>query len=254
LPCRIEITKRPRSKLTEEQKIRARELIGKMSREDIAKEIGCSVSSLKRAFIGTRLVFFNKYVANPNLVKEVCAYYEKHGKVETQKMFPDTNIRSIVERYKQFQPRQIRWTEDQIIEAAKMGGLISISAQALFFKRPNAFEGSIKSLWYKKFKIGGQGIQGMSYWMGRHLVSKVCPIIKSGYWKTTKIGAQYRRKLYLWVDMEKHLRKDLPEFMKLAVKSMADFQKWIFNSSDPRREILRIIEDRSPGENFSNKY
>jgi hypothetical protein len=44
------------------------------------------------------------------LVKKVCAYYEKNGKLKTQKKFPEFSVRSIIERnYDKFSPRQKRW-------------------------------------------------------------------------------------------------------------------------------------------------
>lgn len=230
--------------MTPEQKREAASLIGKMPREEIAKEIGASISDLKRAFRGRRLAFHNKYIRNPALVKQVCAFYEAHGRQATEKAFPGVKVRSIVERYKYFGPRTVRWTDEQIIEASKMAGLISFKAQAQYFKRPNAFEGSIKSLWHKRFKFGMQTVHGMSHYIGRELVTKECPYVVSKFWGTKRKGKHFGRKLFLWTDMEKHLKPEVPTFIKDAIVTLADFQRWLYQTKNPKRQIMHIIKSR----------
>ena len=46
----------------------------------------------------------------PDVVTTVCLTYQVLGKRETQALFPDVRVRSIVERYKHYAPRQLRWT------------------------------------------------------------------------------------------------------------------------------------------------
>lgn len=244
--CRLELLRRPESTLSKEQIRHAKSLIGKMDRRDIAKELGCSLSSLKRAFRGVRLAYHNKWAINPKFVREVCAYYEKHGRPETEKRYPGVPIRSIIEHYKQFKPRQVRWTGEQIMEAARMAGLINYELQAKFFRRPRAYAGSVKSLWNKRFGFRGGSINGMSEWHAKEIVSKNCPYIKSKFWKGRKqTGTQYGRKLYLWCDMRNHLRRGVPPFIREAVDTMADFQCWLHRTDEPRKSVLKIIRERS---------
>ena len=220
-------------------------LIGKMPRDEIAKEVGVSVSSLKRAFRGTRICFFNKHVANPDRVKQVCQFYEEHGREATQKAFPEIKVRSIVERYKLYDPRQVRWTDEQIILAAKYAGILSYDQQAEIFNRPNAHAGSIKSLWMKRFRMAGGSINGMSEFMARTLVTDKCPFVQTRFWETRRGDKSFSRKLYLWVDMEKHLLPDVPDFIRSAIESMADFQRWLFESNNPRNKILKILKNET---------
>lgn len=231
--------------MTEGQIAEATKLIGKMPREEIAERVGVSVSSLKRAFRGTRLAYQNRWVANPALVKRVCAYYEKNGRVKTAKAFPGVKVRSVVERYKNFLPRQTRWTEPQLIEVARMAGLVGFSDQARFFRRPGAHEGAIRSVWVKRFKSSGGGVHGMSDWMAKHLVTERCPRLVTDYWTTSRGRQRFGRKLCLWVDMERHMRRGVPPFVADAIRTMAQFQRWLFQSDKPKRAILAMIAKRA---------
>lgn len=226
----------------------AKKLIGKMSREDIAKEVGASRSAFNRAFRGKHVVFYNRYSHNPNLVKRVCAYYEKNGRPATIKAFPDANVRSIVEHYGQrkgmIKPRTIRWTDSQLRELAKMGGLVSYQAQAKFFKRPRAYAGSIAAAWTKKFGYLSGEINGMKHNQARHFVTASCPFITVKLLKARKKTRFNYRKVYLWTDMEKHLRSDCPDFVVEAIKALANFQRWLFDVKDPRRAVIAMQKAR----------
>jgi hypothetical protein len=247
--CSLEKRTHPKSNMTADQIAAAKEMIGKIPREEIAERIGVSEASLKRAFRGVRLGYRQHLLARPELVQQVCAYYEEHGGPRTQKAFPGVNVRSITERYKLFKPRTIRWTDEQLIELAKMGGIISISAQAKFFNRPNAYAGSIKSVWSKKFGMSSAAIHGMSHCQARHLVSKNCPYLYSNFWISKRSNRRKcSRKLYLWVDMEKNLIGDLPSFIRDGIVTMSNFQRWLFKSKDPKSEILKMLRDRHSGE------
>lgn len=234
--CRVTLLKRPKSNLSIEQKNQVKLLIGKMPREDIAAELGCSLSALKRAFRGTRLAYYNYCVINPDFVQNVSSYYEKHGNIKTSEHFgiKRKQVEHIVYRYKLAKPRQTRWTNEQFINLVKMGGLVSPRKQAKIFSRPGANIGSIKSAWSKKINIAPGQIHGMKFNQAKHLVNKDATYIKnySGHY------------ICLWVDMEKYLQKDCPQFIQDAIHSMAEFQRWLFGKS-PKRSIMKIIRNKS---------
>lgn len=217
--------------MTHEQKARAEELRGKMSREDIAAELGISVSNLMRCFRGKDPFWFKNgfLIRQPELTKQVNDYFSAHGLPATVKRFPHLRVKSIVYRYHKTKPRQARWTPEQLVDLVKMAGLVSPEKQAKLFKRPHAHEGSIKSVWIKRFKVAPGEIHGMKRNSAQHLVVGNPPYLKTH-------GGQY---LCLWVDMRKHLRPDVPAFMRDAIGTMADFQVWIFGQN-VRREILKV--------------
>lgn len=220
-------------------------LIGKMSREDIAQTIGVSMPSLKRAFRGTRLAFHNYCVRQPDLVRAVNRHYEKHGNAKTAEAFglKPKQVEHIVYRYKMHQPRQIRWTDKQITEAVKMAGLVSAKAQAKFFNRPNANEGAIKSLWMKRFGFGVGALNGMVHWCAKDLVTTKARYIRP--MGTARDGKLVKfRRLILWVDMEECLKKEMPPFIREAIHTMADFQRWLWKSENPKPLILKMIKER----------
>ena len=236
----------PLGRLTPEQDRLARRLAGTMYYQLLAKRVGVSRSTIMR-WAHYNSVNVNALAYKPEVVEAVCAYYEKHGKEATQKRFPNVRVRSIVERHKDYRPRQIRWTNKQIIEAAKMAGVVSFEGQAKFFNRPNANAGSIKYLWHKRFKFGMQTIHGMSAHLAKDLVTKDCPYVASRFWRTKRKGQVFGRKLYLWVDMENYLRPEVPDFIREGVETLAEFQRWLFKSEHPKRNVVKLIRHREIG-------
>lgn len=236
IKCSIAFIHRPKSTLTSQQINTAKRLIGKKPRGEIAKQLGVNVSNLKRAFRGVSLAYYNIWKRQPNLVKDICKFYEKNGAVKTRRMYPSANLRSVLERYKWYKPRTVKFTKEDFEKCIKFAGLIPSETQARILNRPNAFAGSIKSLWCKRIKSHQSGLHGLTQVNRDHLVLKSCPQI------TTRFGSSPRsHKLSLWVDVENHLKPDCPEFIVSAVKTLADFQRWVFHPNNPRKEILKIL-------------
>lgn len=230
--------------MTQKQIAVARSLIGIKTRHQIAEHLGVSLANLKRAFRGTRFPQLKEYPAE--LILKVCKYYEKHGIRKTEEKFPNVKPRSIIERnYDKFNARCIKWKENEIIELVRMAGLVSFRAQAKYFNRPRANGPSIKSAWLKKFKCTSGRMNGIPLHPAKHFIKESCPKVqtkclerKNGYNDTPD------KRLILWVDAEKHLRKDCPEFFKKAVLSLANYQKWVFKSKNPKPLILKMIKER----------
>lgn len=214
-----------------------------MQRE-VAERIGSSRTALIR-WATEAGVSLDAHSYKPEVVRRVCAYYERHGKPKTQERFPEVNVRSIIERnYGLFKPRQVRWTNEQIIEAAKMAGLVSYRAQAKYFNRPRAFEGSVKSLWVKRFGMGEASVNGLVKSYAKTLIrgghSKyIRPIGNSRFGEPTEF-----RSIILWVDLEKILKAEVPEFIVSAIHTMANFQRWLWRSKNPKPLILKMIKER----------
>lgn len=247
-PCAAYIRMRPQGTMTDEQKAKAIKLIGKIPREKIAEKFGVTVVNLKRSLRGHSLWFKNgKYKNNPDLVREVINYYFKHGKPATVKRFPKINVKCIVDRPEYYgikrKFRQLRWTNKEIIEAAKMAGIVSPTAQAKYFNRPGANAGSIKSLWSKRFNLGCGNINGMNHWKAKHLVTK-----KAKYIKTFGLSRKGERvkfiKIILWIDMEKNLKNGVPDWIANSIHELANFQRWMHGSENTKQKILQMIRSR----------
>lgn len=214
--------------MTPDQIELAKSMAGTMPRENIAEALGVSLVNLKRSCRGVSFYYFQTYAANMDLVKEVCAYYEKHGRVKTQEQYPHLKIRSIVERYKFFEPRCLPWTENEKIELVKFAGLATKANQAKFFNRPRANKGSIVSAWIKIFKVSPRQLHGLPRYKAKLFAKPGCPYIK------TEHGF-----IYLWSDLENYLAADCPEFIVTAVKAMAEFQRKILGEN-PHVEAVNI--------------
>lgn len=250
---------KPKGTMTKDQITQATKLAGKMDIKEIATKLGVSLSNLKRSMPNVSFAYHNKWALNKEFVKKVCAYYEKHGKTKTKEKFPEAKLRSIVERYKYFNPRSVRLTEEQFIELAKMGGLISLKGQAKFLSRPNAGPGSIKSFMYKRFQGGLVNLNGLHFNKAKYFcpikwTSKAqgratpnvlhCPHVITKYWKLNNLKDKGNAKLYLWVDIEKNMRDESPQFLREAVNACASFQRWIWKTDNPRTDILKMIQER----------
>jgi hypothetical protein len=243
-PCAKARVQRPHHAMTPAQVRHALRLRGKYQKKEVARLVGVPWGSLSR--LGRELgVSFSAmpYAANPALVARVTAYYAKHGRRATEKRFPEVSVRYIIERYPH-RPRQVRWTGEQIVQAARMAGLVSKERQAKLFKRPNAQRGSITSLWMKRFGHGGANIHGISQWGAKALLLPGYPTVMTQFWETRQRagdGASFTRQLVLWCDMEPWLLPGTPPFLRDAVRAMADFQCWLFKTPHPRRAILAML-------------
>jgi hypothetical protein len=214
-----------------------------MQRE-LAEHIGCSRSNLVR-WASANGISLDAHSYKPDVIRRVLKHYEVHGRVKTQEAFPEVCVRSIVERnYGKFKARQTRWSDEQIAEAARMAGLVSPAAQAKYFNRPGANAGAIKSLWMKRFGFGECSVNGLVKFYAR-------PLIKGGHSKYIRPTGLDRkghptkfRNLILWVDLENILKPDVPSFIAEAVRTMADFQRWLWRSENPKPLILKMIRER----------
>jgi hypothetical protein len=242
-PCAFELVKKPKHNLTPEQQLQVRRLAGTMKQDDIGKAIGASRTAVIR-FASQEDISLDSFSYPESIVKQVCKYYEKHGKAKTQEKFPKVKVRSIIDRHKLYSPRTIPWQDAEIIELARMAGVISLEGQAKYFNRPNANKGSIVSAWMKKFGMGGGSINGLPHYLARHVVDSRCPETETAFGRQRKKSGEFGRRLYLWVDIEKHLKPDVDPWFRDAVKTMAEFQRWLHGVKDVRGKVKRIIEKR----------
>lgn len=231
---------KPVGKLTASQVRDVKRLKGSMYAHEIAERIGTSQTNLKR-WARDNGASLNAHKYDKKTVRSVTEYYAKHGRVKTQERFPGVKVRSIVERYlKEADRRQIRWTSEQLIELAKMGGLIRYEAQAKYFDRPGANAGSVKSAWQKRYGFGGTNVNGLSFHIAKQYVTENCPVYETSFWVTHN-GP---RKVVLWIDVAKHLKPEVCLEIRNAVKALAKFQRWL-HGRNARASILRILEERS---------
>lgn len=224
--------------VSEEIKNKIQAMLNTHKKSDIADEINVSVSTLKRMAktFGWRFEFkaprpYKKY--SKQLVGQVIKYYEQNGIKKTKSKFPEVRVRSIIERYPRNTYRQIKWSDDQIIEAIRLACFVSLKKQYIHFNRPFAFEGSIKSLWAKKIKCPMSRIHGLPIYIGKYFVNSDCP--------KTPTKLLHVPSIYIWSDIKDYMIIKNEMFEKLF-KTLADFQSWVYNTSNPRKEILAIIK------------
>lgn len=237
-PCAAMLRKSPAGKLTTKQERMVRRLAGTMFIKDLAKKVGTSDSNLDR-WARDNKFDINALKYSDEEIAIVCAYYAKHGKTKTQKKFPKVRVRSIVERhYKTLNlpARCTPWTDEQLVQLARFGGIASFTEIANYFKRPRAFNGSIQSVWMKRFGHGCRYLNGAPYNWAHKLVTNDCPLYTSKFCET-RLGPQ---KIYLWIDLEKHLLPEIPDHISSAIKSLAKFQRWL-HGKNYRANIMRIL-------------
>lgn len=230
-PCAVKSRKKPIGTMTKDQIEEAKRLAGTMPRESIAELLGVSLSNLKRSCPEVKFTFFNRFSNNPELVKEVVIYFEENGIKKTKERFPDISVRSIIEHYPRNKARQKKWTDEEIIQAIKFGPFVSLKDQFLFFKRPRAFEGSIRSLWSKRIKGTRSRIHGLpSYIVKEFLNLEAKP-------HPTKLESV--KELYTWETLKKNIKKDAPDFLKETINAGYKFHLWLYGEN-PNNEITRI--------------
>lgn len=240
LKCALDLRKRPVGKLTPAQERQVKRLAGTMPIKALAKRIQTSDSNLDR-WAKQNGVNINSLRYRAEVVQEVCEFYAKHGKVKTQKRFPKVKVRSIVERYLKglgHEPRQVRWTAEQLREVAQMGGLVSLERQAAYFARPGAHKGAMRSVWSKKFGHGATNINGLSQHLARRVVTNACPYYITTFWD----HSNGPRRVALWVDVEKHINPTVPLHLVAAIKALAKFQRWL-HGKNAKESIERILKE-----------
>lgn len=244
-PCREAFVNKPRHNLTLGQQAIAKQLAGTMYYEKLAKLVGCSRSSLSR-FARQEGISLNAHKHKKELVDQVIAYYEKHGKTLTQQMFPNVKIRSIVEKH-EHQARQVPWTFEQKKELLKMAGLISFKSQAKYFNRPRANEGSIRSAFAKRvLPISGGNLNGMNHYNAIKLVKSTCPFYKRIMVRRVKSSTCIQQ-IALWVDIEDHLKDSIPESIRKGIAALALFQRKLHDTetnSECRKKIILMLNER----------
>jgi len=210
--------------------------LGTVTRHEIARRVGVSKAAVNRYLREVGLRKRSDQYA-PEVVAAVTSAYEAGGKAQVHELFPHASVRSIVERYPHA-PRQIRWTAEQLIEAAKMAGLVSHTGQARYFGRPNAYAGSIASVWAKTFQCAEGDINGLGVHLTWRLVRPGTPAVLVH--QRTLPGP---RTLVLWLDLTAHLRAEVAPAIRQAIVALARFQAWLHGTDDPAA-IRRMIQER----------
>jgi hypothetical protein len=208
-----------------------------MARREIAQRVGISHAQLNR-YLAEQGLTSNARNYPPEVVTTVCATYAALGKRRTQDLFPDVVVRCIIERHKDYPPRQIRWTGEQQMEAVRMAGLVSHTAQARYFHRPNAYEGSIKKFWARVVGCAPRDVHGLGIHLVWRLVLPGVPAVL-----VSQATQPCPRAVVLWLDLVTHLRPGVDPLLRRLVEVLARFQAWLFGSTDAAR-IRRMIAER----------
>lgn len=236
--CQRRLLRAPRSRVTEAQGALIRQLRGTMPRRQVAERVGIPHAQLNR-YLAEQGLTSNARNYPPDVVQAVCATYAALGKRRTQELFPDVVVRCIVERHKDYAPRQIRWTPQQHVEAVRMAGLVSHTAQARYFGRPNAFEGSIRSFWAKGMGCAPRDVHGLGHHLVWRLATPGVPAVLVS--QQEHPGA---RCVVLWLDLVHHLRPGVAPEVRQMVEVLARFQRWVYGGITESEPIKRIIRER----------
>lgn len=184
---------------------------------DIAQDLGVSRSTIKR--IGKkeniRFTFYKKSFYKRDYKKKVLKYYENHTLEETKKKFNNNSIRSIIET-NQHKEKLSRWKENEIIYVIKNYPKKNMKEIAGCLKRPNAMEGSIRSLYLKRLKFTGNFYHGLPKYKARIFVNKQCKYEKIGFYNIAS-----------WENILKYKKTDCPNVVIKIAKSMILFKNWI---------------------------
>ena len=235
--CAQALRHRPRANVNETQAALIRQLRGTMVRRELARHVGISQAQLHR-YLTAEGLDSNARDYPPDVVTTVCLTYQALGKRETQALFPDVSVRSIVERYKQYTPRQLRWTGPQQRELVRMAGLVSHTAQARYFNRPNAYEGSIRSFWAKGACCAPRDVNGLGAWTAWQVATPGVPAVLVKH--QSNGGA---RPIVLWLDLAAHLRPGVEPLVREAIQALARFQAAMHGTTDPAN-IQQMIRER----------
>ena len=227
-PCALALRHRPRAHVTVTQAALIRQMSGTMIRRELAQRVGVSQAQLHR-YLTAEGLGSNARDYPPDVVTTVCLTYQVLGKRETQALFPDVRVRSIVERYKQYAPRQLRWTGVQQRELVRMAGLVSHTAQARYFNRPQRLRGVNQKLLGKGARRAPRDVNGLGAYTAYQVATPGVPAVIVKHQQNS--GA---RPVVLWLDLAAHLRSDVGPFVREAVQVLARFQEAMHGTTNSR--------------------
>jgi len=204
----------------------------RMKRQEIADELGVSISTVRRAGAALDLNFFKPLKYNDQDIKKVFDYFRSHSRNETQKKFPELRVKTILEHHKEHKGyiKQRRFTSEEQISCLKFAGLLNFDQISKILNRPNAHAGSIKKFFICR-GISSKTINGL-FKNKALFITDDCPFVEV---KTYRGG-----RLCLWVDIERHLKKDVDDSIKYAIYTLAAFQRWLWGD-DVKEKIIKIL-------------
>lgn len=206
------------------QKEILKEGIGKLSRTEIAQRLDVSLSYLNRYMTKHKIYSGPRRRYDKETIDQVVSFYLKHTRSETEKRFPDLNVRAIIETYLGNKGSHKNWTLNEILFTAKVGGLLTYERQGEIINRTY---NSIKTRWLKDIGMSPKNLNGIPLKDVRDLIKKGCRYF---YIKSKE---RFGRDpcVVLWCDLEKNLLDDVPPEIKQCVSAMSQFQKLIHGGS-----------------------
>lgn len=175
----------------------------------------------------------------PKEVEAVRDHYAKHGIRGLQDAFPGVCCETVRNKTK-LPSRQLRWSSRQLHVAAQMSGLVPMAVQAAVLQPGKKDSGAVRSMWRRKLGNTGTELHGMRLKWAYRICRRTVPSIEVFF---AARGAPVTQRRALWCDMAEHLQPGLPDFLRDAVLALADFQRWLFASEDPRAIVLQIVQE-----------
>lgn len=243
--CRAVRLRQPPSAVTPAQRAAIVRLAGTMTRREIAVQVGIALPAVSRCLREEGLRS-NVRGYPQEVIEAVSRVYaaapKGQGKAAVREAFPDVVVRSIVERLAHHRGasvrRQVRWTGEQLIDAARMAGLVSVTAQARYFGRPNALGGSIKALWSKHFQCASRDINGLDASRAYQIARPGVPAVVTA---PDNMGPNPKVKV-LWLDLIHYLRPDVEPAVRQCIEALALFQTWL-HGTDLAADIPTMIQE-----------
>ncbi len=137
------------------------------------------------------------------------------------------------------------WSDDQIVDAVRMGPFVPFAVQAQILSRRGRGEASIDNLWWRVLRTQPSNVHGLSLAESRLVCSPGTPRVHLPVLRSRRSPKRYTRKcsssLVLWSDAVGHLRPSVPKFLWEAIQAMAMFQGWLYHPDPPREAIIALM-------------
>lgn len=219
----------------------------------VAEELGVRrdvVSSYRRLMgLSKRRRYLNAF-EREDLVE---TYFTQGFRAASEK-YPGIMVYSSVSRYTSRRKERV-WSEEEKIEMARMAGFISFDDQVAFLKRPKRAANSLltHSFWQKRCGIGSHSIHGLIGALKQYLCRHNAPVIAlpcqapERRWRgvEARVVPPRKRRMVIWADAERHLRPDVPPWVREVARAGARFQRWLYQTDNPRGAILMMMAERT---------
>lgn len=243
-PCSYRAARFNPPDLTEEQKALFKAKVGTVSRSELARLMGVSVTSAARyaRHVGVSLA---NQTPKPVVMRSLLQSVRYRGLEQTRSRYGAAMDVDGLLQERAAGLLKTGWTDEQVVSLVRMGPFLPLSEQLKRLGRVGTGEAGISCTWTRVLKTSPSQLHGLSMTAARHLCRPGVPSVRLRLLRRPSRGTlragRTRLRLVLWWVAKDFLVDWLPDYLVDGVNAMALFQKWLYAPEEPDIAIRRLL-------------